>query len=504
MNTGWADCRIGGWKVVTSLLLSAAPTLRLSAQCPDGSPPPCRHAAASPQSIAVLYFDLLSPDSSDVYVAEGVTEELIAQLGSRPRLAVKSRTAVLAYRRTAVAPAALGRALGVAYLVSGSVRRAGKHWRIAVELVDAATGIRVWGDQYDRENDDPLIFQADVAHAVAKAVEDRLTRNLKAIERAQRGDSALARRTPTGLTLAVAEYQAAARLDPGYAAALARAALARLLLLELRTTWVPETPESLLSRGTAGGDSALRLDPASADGWAARGLGLSSSQPQVPPESREALERAATLDPENVEVLELRGLLLERLGEDSAAQGAWRQALVVNPGNAAALYALGIADLDRRRFISARRWLDSATAMNPTSPVYAARARVRLALDDVPGARRDAEAARHVSEGDVMPGEATLALVEIREGDSTQARRRAVKLLRLALADSTITPPEAFWLATMLATLGASSGALDVLEVARPAGAALWLELRAPELDPLREDPRFTRLVEATRPRPAT
>ena len=175
---------MGGWCVLLGLLLSVVSASGLSAQCPDGSPPPCRRASPPPQSIAVLYFGVLTPDSTDAYLADGLTEEIISQLGSRPRLTVQSRTAVLAYRRSAIAPAALGRALGVTYLVSGSVRRSGTHWRIAVELVQAATGIRVWGEQYDRENDDPLAIQGEVARAAARSVTDRVTRNIKEIGRA--------------------------------------------------------------------------------------------------------------------------------------------------------------------------------------------------------------------------------------------------------------------------------------------------------------------------------
>ena len=75
----------------------------LQAQCPDGSPPPCRltsHAstAPAPNSVAVLYFDNLSPDTADAYLADGLTEELIGRLGQLQRLAVKSRAAVQRFR----------------------------------------------------------------------------------------------------------------------------------------------------------------------------------------------------------------------------------------------------------------------------------------------------------------------------------------------------------------------------------------------------------------------
>src|SRR2546425_4753449 len=95
----------------------------LAAQCPDGSPPPCRAVRTDPgrqpgvasNSVAVLYFDNLSPDTADAYLADGLTEELILRLGRVQRLAVKSRNAVQSFRgRAAKDPSVLGDSLRVA------------------------------------------------------------------------------------------------------------------------------------------------------------------------------------------------------------------------------------------------------------------------------------------------------------------------------------------------------------------------------------------------------
>src|SRR5439155_540651 len=120
----------------------------LFAQCPDGSTPPChgatRPAAPASNSVAVLYFDNLSRDTADAYLADGLTEDIIVRLGQIERLAVKSRNAVKRFReRAAEDPAVLGRSLGVAYLVSGSVRRAGARLRVTVQLVRAARGLAI-------------------------------------------------------------------------------------------------------------------------------------------------------------------------------------------------------------------------------------------------------------------------------------------------------------------------------------------------------------------------
>jgi TolB-like protein/DNA-binding SARP family transcriptional activator len=134
-----------------------------------------RQPVAAPTSVAVLYFDNLSADSGVAYFADGLTDELIVRLGAIGPLAVKSRAAVRPYRRAATSdPASLGRALGVAYLITGSVRREGDRLRVNVELVRASSGDRVWGEQYDRRRNDLLAVQEEIARAVAGAVGDRL------------------------------------------------------------------------------------------------------------------------------------------------------------------------------------------------------------------------------------------------------------------------------------------------------------------------------------------
>jgi TolB-like protein len=99
------------------------------AQCPDGTPPPCavrpsHTAAPAPNSVAVLYFDNLSRDTADVFLADGLTEELITRLSQVRRLEIKSRFESLRYRGQRVTdPHALGRAVGAAYLVTGSLQQ---------------------------------------------------------------------------------------------------------------------------------------------------------------------------------------------------------------------------------------------------------------------------------------------------------------------------------------------------------------------------------------------
>ena len=157
-------------------LAVAAPAL---AQCPDGSPPPCARpasrAAAPVNSVAVLYFDNLSRDTADVFLADGLTDELITRLGQVRRLDVRSRFESQRVRgQRSADPRALGRTLRAEYLVSGSIQQAGQRVRVNVALVRASNGAQAWGSIYDRTGQDILQIQSDIASEVAGAITGQL------------------------------------------------------------------------------------------------------------------------------------------------------------------------------------------------------------------------------------------------------------------------------------------------------------------------------------------
>src|SRR5207245_101307 len=133
---------VGRRFTVAVVLASVVPGLA-HAQCPDGSAPPCRSAAGtapSPTSVAVLYFDNASPDSTDDYLAEALTDAVIAQLGEVGRISVKSRSAVRRFRgRNVPELPSIGRALGVAYLVTGSAERGDPGVRVTHERARDST-----------------------------------------------------------------------------------------------------------------------------------------------------------------------------------------------------------------------------------------------------------------------------------------------------------------------------------------------------------------------------
>ena len=489
----------------------------LRAQCPDGTPPPCATPAPpSPTSVAVLYFRTLSSDTTDAFLAEGLTDALIVRLGQIQRLTVKSRNVVARYRgRSVPDPGDIGRALRVANVLTGTLQRVGRRYRITVELVRAATGVVLWSDQYTRAADDLLGIEEDVSRAAAQGVvgrllpeerarlSARLTRNGAAYEHFLKGNAYLAQRNPVAATGALREYEAAAGLDTSFAEALARVAVTHEFFLDWGWSYGGLPPESLLARGFAAADRALAMDPLSSDAWMARGVLLATQAPRSFEGAVPALERSVALDPRNAEAWHQLAVLRWQLGDDSAAFAAARRALEVEPGRAITYFQLALVAETSRRMSEAARWLDSAVASDPTfAYAYALRAYGRAHDGDLKGAREDADNAVQLGGVNRLPGEAALVIVAAVAGDTAAARARLARL-SAPFGDSThMTFREGLFAASAALAAGEPDRALTLLESVRPRGAELWTGLRLPAFDPLRAEPRFQRLVVEARPSP--
>lgn len=516
--------RLVGRAVLPLALLAVGPMVRLAAQCPDGSAPPCRVArpalAPAANSVAVLYFENRSRDSADAYLAEGLTEAIITQLGDLPRLTVKSRFLVRRYRGVAAPadPAAIGRALGVNYLVTGSVQRAGDRLRVTAELARASSGDRVWGQQYDRGDGDVFAVQEDIARGVATGVAGRLlpaeaaalaarpTRNNAAYDRMLRGDVLLARRDPTSVRGAIAEYAAAARLDPSLASAWARIGLADAI--RLYWGWGDGTPppDSILANGWAAADRALALDSSSSDGWMARGYLLMLRHPRTWDGAEEAMRRAVALNPRNGEAWQQLGDLLRTKSaghpaEDSVQREgmiAYQRALAVEPSRPTTLKVLAIAQPSAREQLVL---LDSALRINPADYSIAYfRAIALLALGDTVGARSSADEMLRLAPDEARAaGVAVRAMLAVQLGDTAEAHTRVATLQRDLPQAGPLEKFMGSWLATTLWRLGDRQGARAVLERV-PRGAMTW----ALNLATLRKldltDPAQRRLYEENRP----
>ncbi len=472
------------------------------------------HGAREPASngVAVLYFDNLSRDTADAYLADGLTEELISRLGQVARLTVKSRNAVRRFRgRLADDPSAVGRALGVVHLVSGSVRHAGARLRVTVELVNAATGDRMWGQQYDRAEADLLGIQEDIAVTIATAIGGRLlpaerssltqrpTRDPGAYDHFVKGNYFLGQRTAPAVGRAIDEYRAALQLDPSFTEALARVAYSYALFLDWGWRYPNASPKSLLARGFAAADSALRQDSTSSDAWMARAYVLAMSGARTMAPAIAAFERAIALDPRNAEAYHQYGWVLMGLERDSASAEANLRALELDPARFATMISLAALRTVQRRYDEGLRWMDGAVSGEPgLAYLYAWRAVSRLTVGRASEARRDAELAIRL--GSLPYGEAALAAVEAHEGAVVSARRRVNSVLREGVDSLRPHSREALFIGLALVALNERERAIQLFERVRPRDWQLAYRLRYAGLDPIRADPRFQRLVEEARP----
>jgi non-specific serine/threonine protein kinase len=192
-----------------------------------------RPATGAPpeRSIAVLYFENLSGVKEDEYLRDGVTEDIITDLSKIKGLKIFSRSTVLSYRDKSVTPVEIGRQLNAAFVLTGSMRRAGIRLRINAQLVDTATDFPVWSERYDREMKDVFEIQDELARNIADALRVTLspqeeqalavkpTGDLQAYDLFLRGKSYARRLTRQDMEFALQMFENAVAIDPRFAVA---------------------------------------------------------------------------------------------------------------------------------------------------------------------------------------------------------------------------------------------------------------------------------------------
>jgi serine/threonine protein kinase/tetratricopeptide (TPR) repeat protein len=189
-----------------------------------------------PKSVAVLYFENLSGVKEDEYLRDGITEDIITELSKIRGLNTFSRPTVLTFRDRSVTPVQIGQQLKAAYVLTGSLRRAGSRLRITTQLVDTHTDFPLWSERYDREMKDVFEVQDEIARKIAEALRVTLspqelealavkpTENLQAYDLYLRGKRYARRQTRQDLEFALQMFESAVAMDPSFALAYASCA----------------------------------------------------------------------------------------------------------------------------------------------------------------------------------------------------------------------------------------------------------------------------------------
>ena len=299
-------------------------------------------ASSKPVVIAVLPFTSMSPDPNQQYFTDGVTEEIITELGriNGSRLRVIARTSVMRYANSKVPVDQVARELGAGYVLEGSARRDGRTARITAQLIRTSDQTHIWAQQYDRDLESVLSLQSEVASAVAREVRVRIASESrsravgaaridpKAYDLYLRGRYALNQRTESSLQTAVGDFERAIAIEPSYVAA--HAALA--------------------------------------DSYAALVYGNYLAPSEGFSKARGLIAKAKELDPEAAEPWASEGYLNMYFDWDFETAGKnLRKAIEINPSYAAAHDWLGVLLTAEGKFEEAKAELESARAVDPLS-----------------------------------------------------------------------------------------------------------------------------------------
>jgi serine/threonine protein kinase/tetratricopeptide (TPR) repeat protein len=188
------------------------------------------------KSVAVLYFENLSAAKEDEYLRDGITEDIITELSKIRGLNTFSRPTVLAFRDKSATPSQVGNMLHAAFVLTGTLRRAGSRLRITTQLVDTQTEFPLWSERYDREMKDVFEVQDEIARKIAEALRVTLsqqeledlatkpTENLQAYDLYLRGKRYARRQTRQDLEFALQMFENAVTMDPSFALAYAACA----------------------------------------------------------------------------------------------------------------------------------------------------------------------------------------------------------------------------------------------------------------------------------------
>jgi serine/threonine protein kinase/Flp pilus assembly protein TadD len=426
--------------------------------------------AEQTKSVAVLYFNNLSPSQEDEYFRDGITEDIITELSKIRELKVFPSSAVYSFRDKPSAEPEVGRQLNAGYVLSGSLRRAGNRLRITSQLVETRSGHTLWGERYDRQMEDVFTIQDEIAHSIAGALQLALTEtekkaigkaptvNVKAYDYYLRGRQFFHQFRRKGFEFAQQMFERAIEIDPHYARAYAGIADCCSFLY---TYWHAST--NTLEQADAASRKALELDPDLAEAHASRGLAVSLRK--LFDEAGREFETAIRLDPKLFEAYYFYGRARFAEGKTELAAELYEQACRVNPEDYQAPSLLATA------YTALGRHADSEAARRRALQIT--EKHIELHPDD----------ARALYMG-------AIALCQ------TGERARALEWTRRALAIEPDDPGVLYNVACSYSLLGRPEESIECLDkaISNGFGFKQWIEHDS-DLDPIRSHPRFAALL---------
>ncbi|MBZ7927101.1 tetratricopeptide repeat protein (plasmid) [Ensifer adhaerens] len=438
---------------------------------PDSGVPEAARERSYRPSVAILPFANMSNDPEQEFFSDGITEDIITDLSNVSGLFVLGRNTVFTHKGKAVNLEQIAKELGVAYLVEGSVRRAGNRVRINAQLIDGATSGHLWAARYDRELTDIFAIQDEITKTIVdqlkvkllpdekKAIELAPTDNIEAYTDYLRGRQLLHAATRTSLMLARRMFARATDLDPRFARAYAGMANCDSRLHSKHGEKI-STGDILATTGKA-----LTLEPDLAEAHTARAYALMIDSHAA--EAAAAFEKALALDPNCYEAHQLYAEFFMTQGEFEQAARHYLRAMEIQPDDyQAPLFLSGVLKSLGRPEEAAK---------------YA-----RLGL------RRAEEALRQYPDSSKPAQLGAVALAFLGERD------RAEEWLARAMAIDPDDNLARYNAACTYSQLGKLDRAIELLEICLQqfgSDMKLWV-MKDSDLDPVRNHPQYQKLLE--------
>jgi TolB-like protein/DNA-binding winged helix-turn-helix (wHTH) protein/Tfp pilus assembly protein PilF len=462
-----------------------------------------RPRAPSRVMLAVLPFQNLTGDPEQDYLCDGLTEEMIAQLGAlQPtRLGVIARTSALKYKQTSKGAGEIGRELGVQFLLETSVRRTGDRLRITAQLIDVNSQTHVWGEQQDHEMRDVLALQRDVATLVARRVSDsfalgqasnaaarRHSTNPAAYEHYLRGRWHWSKDTADGLQKGKEHFEKAIALDARYALAYSGLADTYALLGSYDIMPISESHP----RGRDAARMALQLDDALADAHRSLAAILADYYWDWN-EAERHYGRSLELTPNDVTTLHFYSFHLAYTGRANEAIPLAERAIGLDPLSLRAQVNLGVILNMARRYDAAVVQLERTLELDSGNAMAHAMLGLSYVYKGLPD-RAVSELALARKADDGRPDLIALHGYTLgRAGDTREALAVIDELQRRA----TPREPSPFLMAVVSVGLGDKDRAFGWLQKAVEARDWALPMLKAdPIFDSLRSDARFPAILE--------
>ena len=454
-----------------------------------------RGSPAEASRIAVLPFRNLGGDTSQTYFSDGLAEELRATLSRTDQLAVAAQTSSDRFRDATTDAKSAAKALGVTYLVEGSVRSSDDNVRIATRIINGQTGFDQWSKNFDSKTSDSLTIQADIANFVTDAILADIDKDLRPSERVGgtkkpeafdaflRG-SALYRLSEgeNSDRAALALFDKAVAIDPNYAAA--HAARSRVLTYIANNYARGDTLGPTYERAIAAARRSIAIAPDLAEGYSALGFVLFNGQLDAKG-AAQPYEQSYKLGFGNADILSAYANFAGRTGRFDEGREAILRAEQLDPLNPAVFRNAAMLEYAAHNMDAAESEFRSALSINPKAT------NIYSGLGDIAILRGDYENAHdlYAKEGDPVSMWRGLAIADGKLGRQAEADKDLGQMLKLG-ADTVH-----YQQAQILAQWGRKDEALATLETAYAKRDAGLVRLRNdPLLDPVREDARFSEL----------